>query len=147
MASQKVAGHRDAADHRFSETTGPKFAGHRRGDFFPEVRAEFFMDALVADDCKLLGAWRQIEQDGVAVLSGAHAEFFKTAGRAIDNGISVDVASGDKHADLPGRPAFRLLNGLNDRSLVELVEEVVSSHCCPTICRWRLRHRSCPRRR
>jgi hypothetical protein len=147
VASQKVAGHLDAADHRFSEPTGPEFASHCRGDFFPVVCAEFLMNALVADDRKLLGTWREIEQDGVTILSGAHAELFKTAGRAIDDRISVDVASGDKHADLPGRPAFRLLNGLNDRSLVELAEEVVSSHCCSTICRSPLRHRSCPRHR
>jgi hypothetical protein len=147
VASEKVARHQDPADNRFGKVTGPELVGHHRGDFVPKVRAELFMDALVADDRKLLGAWGEIKQDGVAILSRAHPELLETACRATDDVIGAHMASGDKHADLARGPAFRLLNRLNNRSLVELVEKVVSSHCCPTIFRWRLHHQSSHRRR
>ena len=147
MASKKVAGHPDAGDDRFGETTGLELVGHHRGEFVPEVGAEFFMDALIADNRKLLRAWSEIKQDGVAIPSRAHPELLETACRATDDLICPDVTSGDKDTDLAGGPAFRLLNSLNNRSLVELPEKVVSSHCCPTIFRWRLHHQSSHRRR
>ena len=147
MASEKVAGHRDAGDDRFGETPGLELVGHYRGDFVPKVGAKFFMDALIADNRKLLGAWSEIKQDGVAIVGRAHPELFETACRATDNVICLDVTSGDKDTDLAGGPAFRLPNSLHNRSLVEVTEKVVRSHCCPTIFRWRLHHQSSRRRR
>ena len=90
MAGEKVARHRDAADDRFGETTGPELLGHHRGNFVPKLGAEFFIDALVADDSKLLGARRKIKQDGVAIPSAAHPELLETACRAAEDVISVD---------------------------------------------------------
>ena len=113
----------------------------------PEVGAEFFMDAFVADNGKLLRAWSEIKQDGVAIPSRAHPELLETACRATDDLICPNLTSGDKDTDFAGGPAFGLLNRLNNRGLVELAEEVVRSHCCPTISRWRLPHRSSRRRR
>ena len=147
MAGEKVACHRDAGDDRFGETTGPELLGHHRGDFVPKLGAEFFIDALVADDSKLLGARRKIKQNGVAVPSPANRELLETACRAAENGITVDITSGDKDADLAGGPAFCLLNGLNNRSLVKLSEKIVSSHGRTTIFRSPLHLRSCRRHR
>ena len=101
----------------------------------PKFGAEFFIDALVSDDSKLLGARRKVEQDGVAILGGAHPELLETACRAAGDVITVDITSGDKDADLAGGPAFRLLNGLNNCSLVKLAEKIVSSHGRTTIFR------------
>ena len=119
MASEKVACHRDAADDRFGVAANSKLVGHDRRDFLPMVGAKFFINSLAADDCELLGAWRKVKQDGVSLLSAAHTEFLETIGRAIDDLISVDVTSGDEDTDFARRPTLRLLNGLNDRSLVE----------------------------
>ena len=105
------------------------------------------MDALIADDRKLLRAWSEIKQDGVAIPSRAHPELLETACRATDDVICLDVTSGDKDTDLAGGPAFRLLNSLNNRSLVELTEKIVSSHSCSTIFRWLLHHQSSHRHR
>ena len=147
MVGEKIARHRDAADDRFGETTGSELIGHFGGDLLPQVAAEFFMDAFVADDGKLLRPRREIKQDRVAILSGAHPELLETARRAIDDLISLNLTSGDKDTDFAGCPAFGLLNRLNNRGFVQLAKEVMRFHGCTTISRWRRHHRSFRRHR
>jgi hypothetical protein len=144
---EKIARHRDAADDRFGETTGSEFVGHFGDDLLPQVAAEFFMDALVADDGKLLRPGRKIKQDRVAILSGAHPELLETARRAIDDVTGLNLTSGDKDTDFAGRPAFRLLNRLSNRGFVQLAKEIMRFHGCTTISRWPRHHRSFRRHR
>jgi hypothetical protein len=144
---EKIARHRDAADDRFGETTRSELIGHFGGDLLPQVAAEFFMDAFVADDGKLLRPRREIKQDRVAILSGAHPELLEAARRAIDDLISSNLTSGDKDTDFAGCPPFGLLNRLNNRGFVQLAKEVMRFHDCTTISRWRRPHRSFRRHR
>ena len=118
MAGEKIARPRNAADNGVGETTCPELVGHHRCDFVPKLVAEFFVDALVSDDGKLLGARREIKQDRVVLLSGVHPELLEATYGASDHVISAHVTSGDEDTDLAGRLAFGPLNCLNHCSVV-----------------------------
>ena len=109
MMGEELAHFADAVQDAVGEAAVAEVGADFGGNLLPEFAATLLVDAFVADDGKLSGPRGEVEEDGVALAGGPHAELDKALLGAL-HGIG-NFAAGDKDADLPGGDALRFANG------------------------------------
>jgi hypothetical protein len=130
MARQSFGRHGNARHDGFCESAGAQFLANRGSNFAPEDLAAFFVDSPIAHDRELLGTGRKVEQNGIALASGSHAELFKPGRGALNNIIGAERPVRDKDPDFARSLELGVPNGRGDFCVVQLPEKVLGLHLC-----------------
>ena len=101
MCRQSFPGFFDRFHQCVTEFLVSKMLSHSVNQSLPELFAAFFMDRVVAQDRKLVGARRHKNEHGIALGRFVHSEPMKFSLRG-DKRIDIHLSALNKNANLAG---------------------------------------------
>ena len=128
MARQELARFLDRFHEGIREILVSEMGPHFLDELLPESIAAFLVNAFIPNHSKLSRARGHKNQDRVSLVSRLHSQLLEPPSRIIE-GVAVQFAPLHVDPNLAGGLRFGLFDRSDDAIMIELLEEILGSHC------------------